>query len=212
MDGVHDMGGMQGFGPVVTADGGRTHHHSWEVRAQVVSLLAGRSMRADIERLGPDVYLDSSYYVRWLLAAERRVVDDGMVSADDLERWRSIFADDSDAEMPYRSDPAVVALIGAMQPELLEPVTESAFEEGERVRVRRMRPEQHHRCPRYVRGAVGLIERVLGADRVPGVPYREHEVEPCYTVQFSSVDLFGDDQPSHQLLIDLWERYLEPVT
>ncbi len=37
-----------------------------------------------------------------------------------------------------------------------------AFRPGQRVRVRRMRPEGHTRCPRYVRGALGTIERVHG--------------------------------------------------
>jgi nitrile hydratase len=75
-----------------------------------------------------------------------------------------------------------------------------------------MRPEAHHRCPRYLRGALGEVERVLGADPVPDAD-DEDDVEPVYTVRFSSMDLFGDQteagEPPYVLLIDLWERYLE---
>src|SRR5262249_40938521 len=38
------------------------------------------------------------------------------------------------------------------------------FERGARVRVRRMNPRGHTRCPRYVRGAAGTIEH--GPERV----------------------------------------------
>lgn len=96
-----------------------------------------------------------------------------------------------------------------------EPALGAAYAAGDRVRVRRMRPERHHRCPRYVRGAVGTIKRLLGADPVPGLPGGETVREACYTVQFSSVDLFGagadTDESPHDVLIDLWERYLEEV-
>ena len=207
MDGVHDMGGMHGFGPVRTPDGDLTHHEEWEPRAQVVALLAGAARRADIEALDPAVYLSSSYYVRWLRTAEKTLVESGRLDAADLRRWRDAFATDPEREMPSASNPAMVEIIQTMGPHVHGAVAASAFALGDAVRVRRMRPETHHRCPRYLRGAVGEVERICGADAHPG----DGGVEPVYTVRFSSTELFGppDDGPPHLLYIDLWERYLE---
>lgn len=210
MDGVHDMGGMHGFGPVRTPGGELTHHEAWETRAQVVALLAGAARRADIEALDPAVYLSSSYYVRWLRTAEKTLVESGRIDAADLQRWRDAFAADPDLAMPTASAPSMVELIQTMGPHVHCPVTASAFSVGDRVRVRRMRPASHHRCPRYLRGAAGEVERICGTDAHPG----DGRPEPVYTVRFTSTDLFGPpdpdrDAPPHRLYIDLWERYLE---
>jgi len=199
---------MAGFGSVVTEDGELTHHEPWELRAQFVGLVSGTVSRPWIEGLEPATYLASSYYVRWLRAAERGAVGTGRLEQADLDRWRGVFEADPEERPPTRQDPAVTEVIRNLGPHTHQPATGAAWSVGARVRVRRMRPEAHHRCPRYLRGVVGEVEKVLGADPAPGA---ENELEPCYTVRFSSVDLFGerDDEPPYTLLIDLWERYLE---
>lgn len=222
MDGVHDMGGMHGFGPVVTDDGALTHQQAWEIRAQVITLLAGRSMRDAIERLEPATYLSATYYERWLRAGEMKLVEQGRITTDDLARWYDVFAHDAQAHPPVTTDPELVEQVRHMRSDAFEPAHGAAHIVGDRVRVMRMRPAGHHRCPRYLRGATGIVERLLGADLVPGLPARDHVVEPVYTVEFSSLDLFGDpnvgpasepstNDPAHSVLIDLFERYLEPV-
>jgi nitrile hydratase len=222
MDGVHDMGGMHGFGPVVTDDGALTHRHEWEIRVQVITLLAGRSMRDAIERLESATYLSSSYYERWLRAGEMKLVEQGRITTDDLARWHDVFAHDAQARPPVTDDPESVERVRRMRSDTFEPAPDATHVVGDRVRVIRMRPAGHHRCPRYLRGATGTVERVLGADLVPGLSAGDHIVEPVYTVEFSSLELFGDpivgpaddpstDDPAHSVLIDLFERYLEPV-
>ena len=56
-----------------------------------------------------------------------------------------------------------------------------------------MRPAGHTRCPRYVRGAVGVIARVHGDDWLPDAVARDEETAPeaVYAVRFGSRDLFG---------------------
>ena len=209
MDGAHDLGGMQGFGAVRTPDGELEFRVPWELRAQVVGLLSGTARRPAIEGLDPAEYLSSSYYVRWLRAAEEAAVRSGRLDPADLERWRQMFANDPDVAPPVSSDQDMVDFIRhRLGPHVHGEVGSAAFAVGDRVRVRRMRPEGHHRCPRYVRGVVGEVERVCGADPVPGV---RDEAEAVYTVRFASDDLFGPraDEPPYVLLIDLWERYLE---
>jgi len=213
VDGIHDLGGMQGFGAVRTADGELSHHEAWETRAQVLGLVTGAASRSWIEGLDPATYLSSSYYVRWLRAAEASLLQRGRLEQADLDRWTATFEADPAARPPTRRDPAAVEIIQAgLPPHQHGPITTAAWSVGDRVRVRRMRPEAHHRCPRYLRGAVGEVERVIGADPVPDAA-DEDDVEPVYTVRFGSVDLFGDQTETgerpYALLIDLWERYLE---
>ena len=90
--------------------------------------------------------------------------------------------------------------------------TTPRFRPGDRVRVRRMRPEGHTRCPRYVRGALGVIERVHGDDLLADASARGEDapVEAVYAVRFRSEDLFGhSDEPPYRVLVDLWDSYLE---
>lgn len=212
VDGVHDMGGMHGFGSVVTDDGDLTSHEPWETRAQIVALISGLGTRAAIERIEPDSYLASGYYERWLRAAENTAIHRGLLTAAELDSWRDRLAD-PDTVMPTRSDPGVAYIIRTLGPHHHGDAEDPSFAVGDRVQVRRMRPEAHHRCPRYLRGAIGQVEKVLGDDPVPGLPPEEAVSETCYTVRFESSDLFGADAAEgptpHVVLIDLWERYLE---
>lgn len=214
MDGIHDMGGMAGFGPVdPSADAPGVE--GWEARLQAVALLSGGMSRPGIEAIPPAEYLGSGYAEKWLVCAEHRLLGDGVIEVDALDRWREELARNP-ARFPPRADApeAVGGLVEMLTttPSMAE-ATSARFAVGDRVRVRRMRPEGHHRCPRYVRGAVGVVERIPGAEHQP--PTRPGGVvgrfEPVYTVQFDSSELWGepDTEPGFDLLIDLWESYLE---
>ncbi len=72
MDGIHDMGGMHGFGKVEPEKDEPVFHAAWE--GHVLALQRAMryadaftidQSRAAIEELPPDVYLSSSYYKRW---------------------------------------------------------------------------------------------------------------------------------------------------
>ena len=86
---------------------------------------------------------------------------------------------------------------------------------GARVRVKRMRPEPHHRCPRYLRGVVGEVEKLACS----GLSARHAAsptdlTEPVYTVRFNSVDLWGDRTDQGELTLrpvhrSVAESYLE---
>jgi nitrile hydratase beta subunit len=215
VDGAHDMGGMDGFGPVIPD--GDVFHQAWERRlfaltrvARFAGLTAGHS-RAVIESMPPAEYLDASYYERWLWGLERRLELAGTISADDVASAMALIATDA---LPQRGDPELAERVveaqrgGAPMPT----AAAAAFRPGQRVRVRRMRPEGHTRCPRYVRGAIGTIERVHGDDRLADAVARGESVpaEAVYAVRFRSDDLFGPrEEPPYRVLVDLWESYLE---
>jgi nitrile hydratase subunit beta len=222
MDGVHDMGGMHGFGPVVVEGGDEVFHEAWEPRvfalyhlSNVRGLVGGPSGRAIRESMDPAHYLEASYYERWLWSAERRLEAKGTIAPDEVEVMMARLAV-SEAP-PTADDPKLAAEAVAQLREGSPPMGIAAnprFAPGDHVRVGRIHPDGHTRCPRYVRGAVGVVERVQGTDRLPdkaayGLPT---EPEPVYAVAFASQDLWGEsDEPPWTVLLDLFETYLEPA-
>jgi nitrile hydratase subunit beta len=215
MDGVHDMGGMHGFGSVRTPEDDLAYDEAWEPRAQAVGLMSkasGGSMRRHIEQLAPAEYLALPYYGRWLAAAEQMHVALGALTADDLRRWYEHFDANPEALPPRRYDPQlaerVAGRLTAGQP-LPRPAA-ARFAPGDAVTVRRMHNTGHVRCPRYVRGARGTIDAICGEDRLPGSDRSTGPIEPVYTVRFGSDDVWGPtDEPSFSVFVDLWESYLE---
>jgi nitrile hydratase beta subunit len=215
LDSIHDLGGMHGFGPIVRD--GAVFHAAWEARlfalsevATVAGITAGH-FREAIESLPPGQYLAASYYERWLLGLERRLERADTVAPGDVEE---AVARLGQGPLPRRTDARFarqcVEAQGVGAP--LPPAAAARFTKGDRVRVRRMRPEGHTRCPRYVRGASGLVERVHGDDVLPDAAARGegNSREAVYAVRFCSRDLFGDGpEPPFEINVDLSESYLE---
>lgn len=92
MNGVHDMGGMQCYGPVVREDDEPYFHEAWERRVFALffgGFAAGQfnvdMFRAEIERMRADEYLRSSYYEHWLHALEVLLVKSGAVTEAELQ-------------------------------------------------------------------------------------------------------------------------------
>jgi nitrile hydratase subunit beta len=217
VDGVHDMGGMHGFGAVVAPGGELPYHEPWELRVFALHLLiameglgAGPGGRPTREEMDPADYLAASYFERWLWSAERRLLRKGTLAPGELDAAAGRPA-------PERADPALaergVAALREVHPMHPAPA-EARFAPGDRVRVKRMHPPGHTRCPRYVRGVAGVVERVQGADRLPdrAVYGEAPPAEPVYSVAFRSEDLWGpSEEPGWTVLLDLWDSYLEPA-
>jgi nitrile hydratase len=208
VDGIHDLGGMQGFGAVDHAPAEPVFHEPWEGRARALMDVVlgavrpnGGEFRHAIERMAPGHYLTSSYYEHWLTAAATLAVEHGLFTREDLE---------ARAGGPF-------PLSG---PVLAPPVTgqgagpgESRFGIGDQVRVREWHTPGHTRCPRYIRGKTGVVVRLDGSYSLPDVEAhsgaRRHE--PTYSVRFDAAELWHDGQPGVSVHADLWESYLEPA-
>lgn len=211
VDGIHDLGGLHGFGAVRPEAGDPVFHAPWEGRTfglVVTTGLAGLargSVRPRIEAMPPADYLASAYYERWAFALERGLVDGGVLAAAEIDA--RVAAGGDDPTRSERTDEPMVALARGLLnrpgPTSGVPVA-AAFSVGDRVTVRRMAPAAHHRCPRYVRGVTGTVARVAGGWPHPG----DTEPEAVYTVRFALGDLWGADAEPGRLAIDLWERYL----
>ncbi len=93
MDGIHDMGGMHGFGEIQREADGPVFHVPWEGRIfalafVVESFVPGANIDAGrhaIERIEPAVYLNSSYYERWILSTQTTLVEAGVCSLEEIE-------------------------------------------------------------------------------------------------------------------------------
>jgi nitrile hydratase len=222
VDGIHDMGGMHGFGPVVEPGSDVPYHEAWEPRVFAIQMLvgleglgAGPGGRPVREEMDPADYLAASYYERWLYSAEQRLLRKGTIAPGEIESaMERVEAGES---APVHLDPAmaerIVADLGSVHPMHARP-EDVRFGSGQRVRVKRMHPAGHTRCPRYARGAAGVIECVRGADRLPDrAVYGEHVApEPVYSVAFRSQDLWGEsEERPWTVLLDLFDSYLEPA-
>ena len=212
------MGGMHGFGAVVTPGSDAVSHEDWELRVFAMSTLVGisgigaGSGRAIREEMEPAEYLRAGYYERWLWSTEQRLLRRGTIGELEVDEWVARLRAGEPA--PRRDDPEAaarsVAATSTMDP--LTPATDARFAPGDAVRVQRMRPEGHTRCPRYVRGATGVVEAVRGLDPFPDIGPYAGPKEPVYAVAFSSRDLFGPSPEGEwTVVLDLFDSYLEPA-
>jgi len=212
------MGGMHGFGAVVTPGSERVAEHPWELRVFAISTLVGieglgaGSGRAIREEMEPAAYLGAGYYERWLWSTEQRLLRHDTITVEEVDAWvERLRAGDSP---PRTDDPAAAAraVEATHQSAPLGDATDARYGLGDSVRVRRMRPAWHTRCPRYVRGAAGVVEAVRGTDPFPDIGPYDGPVEAVYAVSFSSHDLFGpSDEGRWTVVLDLFESYLEPA-
>ena len=204
MNGVHDMGGQHGFGPVVEEPDEPVFHERWEGRVYALMRLVRRhgvfnldEMRRAIESIPPAEYLDDSYYERWLAALESLLAEKGAL-------------DGGPARFTGRNpEPASVPA--------------PRFQPGDRVRTRDFNPRHHTRLPRYARGRSGVVEAVRPAFPLPDVnahladtaqhPDQDRAYQHVYTVAFEARELWGEDGgPADRVTLDLWESYLRPAT
>ena len=215
MNGVHDMGGMHGFGPIAPEPDPPVFHHRWEARAHALNLAsptranidAGRHQRELIP--GPD-YLRMSYYEKWFAALCEMLLAKGVVSEAELTSGR---ADPTAPKATPMLGPAdVTPRLSAGRSYLRETAATPLFRPGDTVRARNLNPTGHTRLPRYVRGHVGVVERLHGAHVFPDSNAHGKGEDPrqLYTVRFAARELWGPDRPqADSVSLDLWEPYIE---
>jgi nitrile hydratase subunit beta len=224
MDGVHDLGGMHGFGPVDREANEPPFHESWEAAVYAImraSLGTGQynldEFRHGVERMDPAHYLRSGYYEHWLDGIARVLVEKGVVSDQELAARTAFFAErpEAPASAAARAIPATPApRLKWFAPESERPATRPPrFAVGDTVRTRNIHPTGHTRLPRYARGKRGVIHRQHGTHVFPDSNAHGGGEQPqaLYSVRFDARELWGPAaEPNQHVYIDLWEPYLEP--
>jgi nitrile hydratase beta subunit len=219
MNGVHDMGGMHGMGPIAPEPNEPVFHERWEARVyalnRAIGLLgkwnidAGRHSR---ERIPPADYLRLSYYEKWLAGLIMLLQESGLVTKAELESGRP--GPGAVKATPALSSEQVAGLVAA-RGTFERPVnTPPRFTVGERVRAKKINPTGHTRLPRYARGNLGVVDRIHGAHVFPdtNAHFCGENPQHLYSVRFSARELWGEAAAARDAVyIDLWESYLEPA-
>jgi nitrile hydratase subunit beta len=219
MNGVHDMGGMHGFGPIVREEDEPLFHAPWEGRVRaMVTLTRERgyynidAFRHGIERMTPAHYLRAPYFERWLASMEANLIEHGFLSGDELDGRTEHFRQHPEVTILHSGD---VAPGREESDEDSHPqVPGSRFAIGDAVVTRNVHPYGHTRLPRYARGKRGMIERLHGAQIFPDTNAHGlgENPQPLYAVRFDARELWGESaEPRQTVSIDLWESYLEPA-
>ena len=204
MDGIHDLGGKQGFGPVRFTLNARAFHAPWEVRVNGLYSHAVRlgifnmdEYRHAIERMEPRHYLSASYYERSLTSLATLCVETGVLTLEELElRANGVFP------LASPSAPGRTNVEGRER-----------FAPGDRVRVRLDYVPGHVRMPGYIRGKSGVA-----VSESPAYPFPDahaHGInaadEPTYDVRFDAEDLWPDSAEAAFVHVGVFQSYLERV-
>jgi nitrile hydratase subunit beta len=201
MDGMHDLGGKQGFDRVRYTLDAPAFHAEWEVRANSLYAFAVRcgvfnmdEYRYAIERMEPRHYLSASYYERSLTGLATLCVEKGLVTREELER---------------RAE-GVFPLSGSSVPGRANVASREHFAPGDRVRVRDDHVPGHVRMPGYIRGKSGVVVGVSPAYPFPDAHAHgiEAQEEPTYDVRFRAQDLWPDACDPAMVHVGVFESYL----
>ena len=217
MNGIHDMGGMQGMGPIEYEEKEPVFHAPWEGRVLAMTRAVTATgklqggLRPPIESLTAFEYLRMSYYEKWLTSLTVRVVASGLLTRAEIESGHP--AEGSTKSVPALSAADVPAFMRRIPPLRTDQVA-PRFQIGQHVRARNINPVTHTRLPRYVRGKAGTIERDRGVATLPDTNVYGLGEKPqhVYSVRFSARELWGDQAAAQDAVYaELWDDYLEPA-
>ena len=219
MNGVHDMGGMHGMGPIEEEQNEPVFHHPWEGR--VFALRRATSAwgkwnidyrRYEIELLPPADYFRMSYYERQFAALRETLVKRGLLTRAELESGTP--AEGSPKKVPPFTVEKVAELVAKGAPTSRDVAVAPRFQAGQRVRARNMHPVGHTRLPRYARGKTGTIDRDHGVFVFPdtNAHFLGEKPQHVYSVRFAARELWGEQAaPRDSVYADMWDDYLEPA-
>jgi nitrile hydratase subunit beta len=201
MDGIHDLGGMHGFGRVEREENEPVFHAPWERTVVAIfgavrgaGLINIDEFRHAIERMDPTRYLAVSYWERWLDGMVRLLREKGLIDGVEV-----------DIAMPEHRPPATSFRASTARPR---------FTAGDAVMTVVDHRSGHTRLPRYVRGRRGVVVARRGVHVFPDTNAHGLGEDPqhVYSVRFTGAELWGPAaEPNQAVHIDLWESYLQPA-
>ncbi|WP_170324501.1 nitrile hydratase subunit beta [Ruegeria arenilitoris] len=222
---VHDMGGRFGDGPVrPKSDDEPVFAEDWHGRALAVTLAAGFLGKWNIdvsrharERLSPKDYARFSYYEKWISSLADLLVESGVLTKEDFTGAAS----DDPHPLSARALKAesVAAALAKGGPADRPSDVPARFKIGQSVRTvhpaaNRLVDGGHTRLPIYASGATGKVMRLHGTHVLPDANAHGfgEAPEPLYAVVFPASELWADpENPKDEVVLDLWQSYLEPA-
>ena len=217
MNGIHDMGGMHGFGPIEAEANEPVFHEHWEARMfglrRAMTSPPGFTIdrfRFLRETMPPAAYLTWTYYEHWYFATVRSLLQAGFITMEELRMGRAA------AGRPRRNDAmrdGDVDRAIKTGNKFARPIdTPPLFSAGDPVATRNLHPTEHTRLPRYARGKRGVVHHWHGGHVLADASARGDGEQPehLYTVMFTARELWGEQAaPKDKVCLDLWESYLE---
>ena len=188
MDGVHDMGGMDGFGKVVPEPNEPVFHAAWEARVMALVRAMGAAGAFNIDLL----------------------IERGLIDVDEIAACHALRPGKKHGPFTL-ADVERVTRRGSYGRPAPAP---ARFKIGDRVRAKNIHPKTHTRLPRYARAHVGVVERLHGAHVFPDsvVAGKGEDPQWLYTVRFDAQELWGAEaDPTVKVSIEAFEPYLEHV-
>ena len=220
MNGVHDMGGMHGMGPIEHEKNEPVFHAPWEGRTYAITRVlragGGRqnldNSRHQLELLPPAEYLRMTYYEKWLARLIDQLIRNGVATPEEIESGRP--APGSPQATPAVTAAMVPALVTRRNSARRDVPARPRFKVGQRVRARNINPAGHTRLPRDARGKLGLVVRDHGVYLFPdtNADFLGEKPQHVYSVRFAARELWGERASSRDFIhLDMWDDYLERV-
>jgi nitrile hydratase subunit beta len=208
MSSLHNLGGMQGFGPVWTVPEGTAFYSDAERRVfrLMMGLMAGGwcdtdGFRAEVEGLPVQTYARECFPVNYFLGMEKQLQERGLIQPGDLEAW---IKGVKPTERP--ATPPRIMANGS------EPPAPALFRVGDEVKIRSFDTQGHNRLPNYLRGQTGTITAERGLTDLPDALAARagRKPQPVYTVEFLARDVWGDPTASDdRLSAEIFQDYIE---
>jgi nitrile hydratase beta subunit len=199
MNGVHDMGGMHGMGPIQREKDEPVFHARWESRVFALNRAVGAWGKWNIdasrhvkELIPPAEYLRISYYEKFLVGMTVLLVKSGLVTRAEVDSGKP--ARGATKTTPALTVDKVQALVANGVPTSRNTTVTPKFKVGQRVRARNLNPAGHTRLPRYARGKLGTVERDHGVFVFPdtNAHFLGENPQHVYSVRFPARELWGE--------------------
>lgn len=219
MDGIHDLGGKQGYGPIEVDDEDGPFHADWEGREWGIAQCArlpGISIdwwRHCRELIMPVDYLSRPYFDSWAQTDFSTYIEAGWMTLEEIDAGKCLITD-----IDYGPPAATMNLQQVLDEDRAhafrfdaEVDTPPAFEPGQRVLTARHGHKGHTRLPQYARGHIGTVHAYNGAHVFPDLSAKGTDIhQHCYNVMFEAAELWPEAAGrKDKVYIDLWESYLE---
>ncbi|MEQ8653808.1 MAG: nitrile hydratase subunit beta [Kiloniellales bacterium] len=217
MDGLHDLGGKEGFGPIAVTEEDPAFQADWEGRMYALSQTVGAEdwtidwFRYLVELLPPEAYITIPYFEKWCLVALTGLVNSEVATQEEILRAGSTPQSPGQPSPPPQDIDTVLQTVRAKCTDFSRPQERGpAFQIGDAVVTQRHSVPGHTRLPAYARGRHGRVVALHGAHLLPDAVWRGVEAAaPLYTIRFEARELWGPDAVEDDaVMLDLWEPYL----
>ena len=213
MDGIHDLGGKQGYGNIEVNEPEAAFHTrydgaSWTINQTTRAPGLCIDWWRHIRELTPPVdYLTRPYFDQWAMTQLIAMIDTGEIGLDEVLTGK---VQPLDQQAPSMSIDDVYQSTRQADHRFNRQVDfPPGYHPGDTVTTRSYSVSGHTRLPGYAQGKTGTIHAHHGAHLFPDACATGNErAEHLYSVKFDSEELWPEDsENNNSVYIDLWESY-----